>query len=134
MQESIRLAHLLAEHGVDVIDVSSGGNHPLQELSLVRDGEAYQSYLSAPIKAALQGKALVTTAGGIRSGVMAQEVLADKKADVIMVGRWFQRNPGLVWQFADDLGVTMNTALQIEWGFVGRGVGRRRQPWVTSKL
>lgn len=42
------------------------------------------------------------------------------QADIIFVGRMFQKNPGLVWQFADDLGVELHHASQIGWGFQGR--------------
>ena len=42
------------------------------------------------------------------------------KADVVFVGRLFQKNPGVVWSFADDLGVDIRQAGQIEWGFRGR--------------
>ena len=43
-----------------------------------------------------------------------------------MAARAFQKNPGLVWQFAEDLGVAITVAHQIEWGFKGRGkVGRK---------
>ena len=49
------------------------------------------------------------------------------QADVIFVGRYFQKNPGLVWTFAEDLGVAVALAHQIEWGFKGRGgIGRKK--------
>jgi hypothetical protein len=32
----------------------------------------------------------------------------------------FQKNPGLVWAWADDLGVEARWANQIRWGFAGR--------------
>ena len=42
------------------------------------------------------------------------------RADVILNGRMFQKNPGLVWKFADDLGVELHHTGQIGWGFSGR--------------
>ena len=42
------------------------------------------------------------------------------QADVIFVGRMFQKNPGLVWTFADELGVELHHSSQIGWGFQGR--------------
>ena len=39
---------------------------------------------------------------------------------MIFNGRMFQKNPGLVWKFADDLGVELHHAGQIAWGFNGR--------------
>jgi hypothetical protein len=38
----------------------------------------------------------------------------------VFVGRMFQKNPGLVWSFAEELGVEINVANQIRWGFGGR--------------
>ena len=32
----------------------------------------------------------------------------------------FQKNPGLVWSFADDLGVELHHSRQIGWAFQGR--------------
>ena len=55
---------------------------------------------------------------------VAQRVLDEDAADVVFVGRAFQKNPGTVWKFAEDLGVLITQAHQIEWGFIGRGVGR----------
>lgn len=33
-------------------------------------------------------------------------------------------NAGLVWAFADDLDVKVRSARQIEWGFMGRAIGK----------
>lgn len=111
---------------MDFLDVSSAGNHPKQELP-PRDKEAFHADLSAPIKAALGDKLLVGTVGGIRDGKVAQRVLDENSADVVFVGRHFQKNPGAVWQFAEDLGLRVTVAHQIEWGFFGRGVGRTKK-------
>lgn len=63
---------------------------------------------------------LVGTVGRINDGLVAQEVLDKGQADVILVGRQFLKNPGLVWAFADDLGVKIRAAHQIRWGFGGK--------------
>ncbi|PSS32035.1 hypothetical protein PHLCEN_2v2180 [Hermanssonia centrifuga] len=126
VSDTIKLAPLLADHGVDLLDVSSAGNHPLQSLGPLRTVEAYQSDLSAEIKAAVGDKIIVGAVGGINNGKLAQRILDEGKADVIFVGRLFQKNPGAVWQFAEDLGVRITAAHQIEWAFFGRGVGRAK--------
>ena len=72
----------------------------------------------------MNGKILVGTVGGINNGHLAEEVLDNGSADVVFVGRHFQKNPGAVWQFAEELGVVITQAHQIEWGYIGRGVGR----------
>ncbi|KAF7794910.1 hypothetical protein EIP86_006053 [Pleurotus ostreatoroseus] len=128
VEDTIRLAEVLAEHGVDLLDVSSAGNHPHQSVQELRLAEAYHAELSAQIKATLGHRILVGAVGGINTGKIAQEVLDKDQADVVFVGRMFQKNPGLVWQFAEDLGVQIKAMTQIEWAFFGRGVGRADGP------
>jgi 2,4-dienoyl-CoA reductase-like NADH-dependent reductase (Old Yellow Enzyme family) len=125
VKDSARLAHLLAEHGVDVLDVSSAGNHPQQALP-PKGLEAFHADLSAAIKASVGDKLIVTTVGGITNGKTAQAVLDKGEADVIFVGRQFQKEPGTVWKFAEDLGVSITVANQIGWGFFGRGIVKAR--------
>lgn len=126
VQDSIRLAELFAERGVDVLDVSSAGNHPQQSLP-PKGQEAFHADLSGAIKAALGDRLIVTTVGGISNGKTAQAVLDANQADVIFVGRQFQKNPGTVWAFAEDLGVHISVANQIGWGFFGRGIVKQRK-------
>lgn len=118
--DTVRLAPILAEHGVDFIDVSSGGNHPKQKIKGYSSGP-YQTHFSAAIKKAVGNKLFVGCVGGINTGKLAQEILEKGQADVALVGRWFQKDPALVWTFAEELGVDIFVAHQIEWGFKGRG-------------
>ncbi|GJE93445.1 FMN-linked oxidoreductase [Phanerochaete sordida] len=127
VEDSARLSLVAAEHGVDLIDVSAGGVHPLQEFRLANVDNrhpAYQAYLAEHVRKALNGKALVASVGGMRTGQAAEDVLQNGWADACFIGRTFQKNPGTVWKFAEDLGVVITQAHQIEWGFIGRGVGR----------
>ena len=64
---------------------------------------------------------LVGAVGALYSGISAQDVLETNRADVIFVGRQFQKNPGQVWAMAEELGVEIHVAHQIEWAFSGRG-------------
>lgn len=63
----------------------------------------------------------VGAVGGIRTGEIASAVLESEQADVAFVGRQFQKDPGTVWTFAEDLDVQVKVAHQIEWGFRGKG-------------
>lgn len=123
--DSSRLAALLAERGVDVLDVSSGGVHPKQD-SGIKPGPAYQAPFSREIKKSVGDKILVTAVGGIKDGHLAEEVV-QSGVDAVFAGRWFQKNPGLVYAFADDLNADVQMANQIGWGFGGRGIARRKQ-------
>lgn len=64
----------------------------------------------------LGDKLLVGAVGGVTDGHIAQGILDKGQADVVFVGRQFQKNPGTVWAFAEDLGVDIYLAHQIEWG------------------
>ena len=50
VDETVKLAGILADKGVDVLDVSSGGNHPLQH---PHAGPAYQAPFAIKVKKAL---------------------------------------------------------------------------------
>ena len=122
-EDTVRLAPILYDHGVDFLDVSAGGNHPQQK---IKGGPAYQAHFAEAVKRSLPpGHGLVVgSVGSITDGHIAQAVLDKGQADVIFVGRQFQKNPATVWEFANDLGVEIRKANQIGWGFVGR---RQRQ-------
>lgn len=45
----------------------------------------------------------------------------DTGLDTVMCGTAFLKNPGLVFKFADDLGVDVRMPNQIQWAFHGRG-------------
>jgi 2,4-dienoyl-CoA reductase-like NADH-dependent reductase (Old Yellow Enzyme family) len=63
----------------------------------------------------------VSSVGSIDTAKLANELLEKDGLDLIVVGRAFQKNPGLVFQWADDLGVKVQMPNQIRWGFGGRG-------------
>ncbi|KAI1418903.1 hypothetical protein F5Y12DRAFT_371611 [Xylaria sp. FL1777] len=123
VEQSTRLAILLAELGVDFLDVSSGGVHS-RAAGMIKPGPGYQSRLATSIKKVVGDKMAVSAVGGIRTGKLAEELLQGKDGapalDVVMAGRWFQKNPGLVMQYADELETKVKMANQIGWSFTGR--------------
>jgi 2,4-dienoyl-CoA reductase-like NADH-dependent reductase (Old Yellow Enzyme family) len=118
LDQTVKLSETLAEHGVDLLDVSSGGLHEKQH---IHGGPGYQEPFAKAVKDKVGDKMLVGTVGSITNGKQANEYLENDNLDVAFVGRMFQKNPGLVWQFADELGVEGRWANQIRWGFGGRG-------------
>ncbi|KAL4960340.1 NADH:flavin oxidoreductase/NADH oxidase [Aspergillus stella-maris] len=113
---TIALAEIIASRGVDVLDVSSGGNDPRQKII---GGLGYQAPAALQVKKILGDRLLVGTVGAITSGPQANDLLK-QGLDIVLVGRMFQKNPGLVWAFADELDVDIKSANQIQWGFAGR--------------
>jgi len=139
LEDSKKLAELLAAHGVDVLDVTSAANSSKQKLRFASPvasqaplSEVIRSHVHASLKTdspiVVQGTGeplLITAVGGISTGDVAEGVLTKGQADAVFVGRYFQQNPGLVWQFARELEVAVHIAHQMEWPFAGRG-GRLR--------
>jgi len=123
-EDTVRLAHILAEHGVDLIDISSGANSSAQSTKGFSQ-PGYQAHFAEAVKKSIGDKILVGSVGGINTGHVAKRILDNDQADVVLVGRWFLKNPGLVFQFAEDLGlklgVDLRVARQMEWPFAGRG-------------
>ena len=117
-EDTVRIAPILAAHGVDLLDVSTGGVDYRQK---VISGHQYQVPFAAAVKKEVGSNLLVGAVGGLCSGKSAQDVLETDRADVIFVGRQFQKNPGQVWAMAEELGVEIHVAHQIEWVFKGRG-------------
>lgn len=123
LEDAVKLAVLFSQRGVDVLDVSSGGNHVLQK---VQGGPGYQVHLAKRIKKEVGDAMLVSTVGSIKDGKFAEEIISGGKSeddvplDLVAAGRMFQKNPGLVWYWADDLDLPINLAHQIGWGFGGR--------------
>ncbi|KAF5391154.1 hypothetical protein D9757_003083 [Collybiopsis confluens] len=123
-KDTMKYASVIAQHGVDFIDISSGGTHPEQDLSNHNAQQEWAAEVTQFLKEKGlhgPGKTIVGTVGGIKSGVQAEKYLQDGVADVVSVGRQFQKNPGTVWAFAEELGTQIYVANQISWGFFGRG-------------
>lgn len=115
--QTAKLASVLADKGVDLLDVSSGGNHPLQHPHV---GPGYQAPFAKIAKKAVGDRMAVGTVGSITSGKQANDLL-EEGLDLAIVGRQFQKNPGLVFAFADELDVDVQMPNQIRWGFSSRG-------------
>ncbi|KAL4793701.1 hypothetical protein BDV19DRAFT_399894 [Aspergillus venezuelensis] len=120
VEQSLRLAPLLANQGVDLVDVSSGRIHAKSAIA-IKPGPAYQVHLAQEVKKVVGDRLLVTAVGSIKTGALAEEVV-QSGIDAVQAGRWFQQNPGLVRAFANELGVKVRMAAQIVVAL--RGVGR----------
>ncbi|MFF2844124.1 NADH:flavin oxidoreductase/NADH oxidase [Paenarthrobacter sp. NPDC057981] len=87
VDETVQLAQWLRGQGVDLIDVSSGGN----VLAPIPAGPGYQ----VPLATAVREQAGIPTAavGLITDPVQAEQVLVTGQADVVLIGREMMRNP-----------------------------------------
>ena len=107
--ESVRLASILKEKGVDLIDVSSGGLVSHQEIPT---GPNYQVPFSDQIRK--ETGILTAAVGLITDSTQAEEILQNGNADMIFFGREFLRNPNLPLTFAHELGAPIEWPKQYE--------------------
>lgn len=115
LEDTVEFARALAAQGaVDLIDISTGGVHAAQKIT---SGPGFQVPFAAAVKKAVGDKLLVAAVGMINNGNLGEKILNEDDLDVILVGRAFQRDTGLAWQFAKDLDVEIAMAAQIRWGF-----------------
>lgn len=107
--DSVALAKMLKKEGVDVIDCSSGGNAAEQKIPV---GPLYQVPFSEKIK---QEAAILTAAVGmITTAAQAEQILKDKKADLIIMARQLLREPYFPLHAAKELGVKIQWPDQYE--------------------
>ena len=95
--DAVEVARALKDRGVDVVDVSSGGNTPK---SAIEYGRLYQ----IPFADRVRHEAEVTTmaVGGVPDADHANTVLAAGRADLVAIARGHLLNPYLALQAAAD--------------------------------
>ena len=101
LKDSVRLAGDLAALGVDLIDVSSGGIHPDQEAPA---GPNFQVPLAERIRSEQGADIAVGAVGGITEPEQADALVRNGRADLVLVGREFLRDPYFGVHAADELG------------------------------
>ena len=88
LKDSIRLAAILKNEGVDVIDCSSGGISRAQNIPVV---PLYQLDFAAQVKKV--AGILTGAVGLITTPEQAQNIILENKADLVIMAREFLRNP-----------------------------------------
>jgi 2,4-dienoyl-CoA reductase-like NADH-dependent reductase (Old Yellow Enzyme family) len=88
VDESVELAGLLREHGVDLVDISSGGTVPFAQIPV---GPGYQVGFAARIR---REAGIATAAVGmITDPAQANGIVAAGEADLVLLAREFLRDP-----------------------------------------
>ena len=100
LDQSVALARVLKEHGVDLIDTSSGGNVAGAKIPT---GPGYQ----APFAERIRREAGIATAavGQITEAKQAEEIVRSGQADLVLLAREMLRDPYWPLHAADILGV-----------------------------
>ena len=105
VDESIVLVRELVAVGVDVVDVSTGGLHPDQQIPKDVD---YQVEIAARVKA--ETGATISAVGLITGTHQAETILAEGKADAVRMARAFLRDPHWPLRAAHELGEASEVA------------------------
>jgi 2,4-dienoyl-CoA reductase-like NADH-dependent reductase (Old Yellow Enzyme family) len=88
VEESVELAHRFKEHGIDLVDVSSGGNVATAKIAT---GPGYQVPFAARIR---KETGIATAAVGLITGArQADAIIAGGEADMVLLGREMLRDP-----------------------------------------
>jgi 2,4-dienoyl-CoA reductase-like NADH-dependent reductase (Old Yellow Enzyme family) len=98
LEESVKLANILKEMDVDLIDCSSGGN---VHNAVIPFSPGYQ----VPFSGAIRKTGIMTgTVGLITSAIQAEEILRQENADLVFLARELLRNPYFPLIAARELG------------------------------
>ena len=109
VDESVRLAPLLRDAGVDLVDCSSGGLVPHQKIAL---GPGYQVPFARRIRH--EGAIATGAVGLITEPEQAERIVADGDADMVFLARELLRNPRWPLAAAHRLGVHVPWPSQYE--------------------
>ncbi len=105
--DSIKLALLLKNKGVDLIDCSTGGNIPHVKIALT---PGYQVAFAEQIKR--EAEIATGAVGLITTAEQAETILQQQQADMIFIARASLRDPMFALNAAKTLGVEIDWPLQ----------------------
>lgn len=111
-QQYVEMVQWMKKQTVDLIDVSSGG----VVLTNVDPFPGYQVPFSETIKRQVDIE--TGTVGLIITAIQAEEILQNKRADLIFLGRELLRNPYWPYTAANELDIAIKTPKQYERGWI----------------
>ncbi|MFD1140239.1 NADH:flavin oxidoreductase/NADH oxidase [Larkinella insperata] len=108
-EDSVALAAILKEKGVDAIDCSTGGNVAGAKIPL---GPGYQVQFAEKVKK--EAGILTGAVGLITTAEQANEIITSGQADFVLLAREFLRDPYFPIHAAQELGAEMKWPSQYE--------------------
>lgn len=125
LPQSVEFARHLTREGVDLIDVSTGGNHPAQQIPV---GPGYQVHHAETIRR--QADIPTAAVGLITEPAQADQIIRSGQADLVLLAREFLRNPYWPLHAAEALGQRITWPVQ--YARAAKGRTEARQPVSTS--
>ena len=103
LDQSVALARVLEQHGVDLVDVSSGGN---VSGATIPTGPGYQ----VPFAERIRREAGIPTAavGQITAPAQADQIIRNGQADLVLLARQMLRDPYWPLHAAQELGMSVS--------------------------
>ncbi|WP_184576242.1 NADH:flavin oxidoreductase/NADH oxidase [Streptomyces zagrosensis] len=97
--DTVRFAADLQAHGIDLLDVSTGGNAPKARIVA---GPGYQVPFAERVRA--ETGLAVGAVGEITEARQAEKIVENQQADAVLIGRELLRNPSFARHAARELG------------------------------
>lgn len=107
IEDSVALAKILKAQGVDLIDCSSGGLLPIAKIPL---SAGYQVPFATELKN--ETGILTGAVGLITTAHQAESIIAEGKANIVLLARQFLRDPYFPIHAAHELEVSLNWPVQ----------------------
>ena len=124
LTQSVAFAKLMKQAGVDLIDVSTGGNHPAQQIPV---GPGYQVHHAETIR---HEAAIPTGAVGmITEPAQADQIIRTGQADLVILARELLRNP--YWPLHAAAVLRQQTTWPVQYARAAHGKPEPRQPVST---
>ncbi|KUL55443.1 oxidoreductase [Streptomyces sp. NRRL F-4489] len=105
--DTVRFARELKEHGVDLLDTSTGGNAPDVRIT---SAPGYQVPFAERVKK--ETGLAVGAVGLITEARQAEKIIADGQADAVLLGRELLRSPSFAQHAARELGAAVHIPQQ----------------------
>jgi 2,4-dienoyl-CoA reductase-like NADH-dependent reductase (Old Yellow Enzyme family) len=102
VEQSVELARVLKQHGVDLIDCSSGGN---VAGATIPTGPGYQVPFAERIR--YQAEIATGAVGQITAAAQADQIIRNGEADLVLLARELLRDPYWPLHAAEELGQSM---------------------------
>ncbi|GME67489.1 unnamed protein product [[Candida] boidinii] len=118
--DTLKLIPILIKNGgIDVFDISSGGNSPVKsgkQLSQLEMAKQVKCLIDdLRLTSSLGDKIYVAAVGNINNAKLANDLISENNCDIVLVGREFLKSPNLVENWAHDLNTNIQMTLQYGW-------------------